>query len=329
VESYSQELRLASDGGPSSWVLGLFGSYDAIGFDIIDSKIFDLDYNLFSMQKTTTFAGFGQADWKLSDTLSLTTGVRATHEHRAFRIGVTGDAALGIVGDPAGGSLLAFQVRNKASAFAVSGRLGLNYKPSDDMLIYASLSNGTKSPAYNTGFISFPQAAGPAGLEKIYAAELGIKSTLADGRLRLNGAVFYYRRKDIQGVDFVPNSVPPIQVIRNFGDADTTGFELDTNWRPLDGLTLSGGISVLDAKIVNGNFKGNRLPSAPKFSATFMARYEAETASGWTISPQFDGRYVGERNRSVDGKLSVDIDFIGVPALNNLQFGYWQLNSGL
>ena len=83
----------------------------------------------------------------------------------------------------------------KFSSF--SGKLGINYRPTSDLLAYASVSRGFKSGGFNGALVFSEPELEPFRPEKLTAYEAGLKLTLGDGRMTANGAIFYYDYSDI------------------------------------------------------------------------------------------------------------------------------------
>jgi len=142
----------------------------------------------------------------------------------------------------------------------INPRFTVDYKITDDNLIYALAAKGTKAGGINGD----PGAFGAAGLtpeEKNFGPdtnwtyEIGTKNTFLDGRLVLNAAAFYIDWSDQQisvipttppGVVLPPN-VGPTPIIQNVGDATIKGFELSGTYQPIDPLLLNFGVSFQDA----------------------------------------------------------------------------------
>lgn len=98
-------------------------------------------------------------------------------------------------------------------------------------MLYASVASGFKSGGFD-GVASTAQGAiTPFDEEQALNLEFGFKSTLADGRLRLNGAVFNTDYQDLQILQSFPNGspVPPLQT-KNAGEARSQGIELEATF---------------------------------------------------------------------------------------------------
>ena len=110
-----------------------------------------------------------------------------------------------------------------------TGTVKLTWFATDAMMLYASYGTGYKSGGTNTDRID-PVFSQTFDAETSQAAELGLKSTLADGRIRMNVAIHNTKFKDLQTNAFSGNGFN----LQNAGDADTRGAEVDFTWYPMD-----------------------------------------------------------------------------------------------
>ncbi len=126
-------------------------------------------------------------------------------------------------------------------------RVGVDYKVSDDNLLYASASTGFRSGGFNSGQTG--AAAQPTfNPEKVTAFELGSKNRFFDNSLLFNVSLFYNRYRSLQEQRQIPFGATTISIIENSGKSRAYGAELETTWKPAPGLTLGGSLSYLNAK---------------------------------------------------------------------------------
>ncbi len=291
IKSKSQEFRLVSNSDSAlSWILGASVSEDTIeesrDFVLTDNLVIvgqlggaDLGTRAFT-QETNTWAIYAQAEFQLSDQLSVEGALRYTDESKNLR-----DASLVF-----NNVLVLFADENYDLDLEAnwSGYVGLNWHPTDDVLTYAKMTRGYKSGGYNGGFTF--EAAGliPYIEETIWAYEIGIKSDLADNTIRFNAAAFYYDYQDAQG--FRNYEVTPgntIGKLANIGDAEHLGFEADVYWLPesIEGLSIGFGLAYVDAEYTDSDaieqtvlgadysFEGLKR-HGPENSYNFQTRYE-------------------------------------------------------
>ncbi len=171
----------------------------------------------------------------------------------------------------------------------VSWRVGLDYKASDDVLIYANVSRGYKAGSFPALAAAAYISALPVVQESVTAFEAGFKATLADGAVQFNGAAFYYDYKDKQVRGKLLDAVfGTLDTLVNVPKSRIFGLEADITVRPVRGLTISAAGTFLDSKVqkffgydifggldnpnyVSGgdnreDLSGNPLPYTPKFS---------------------------------------------------------------
>lgn len=266
-------------------------------------------------QDLTSWALFGQAEVDVTPQITLIGGARYTRDKKeidGFNAASYGGIpfatavpqtleqflAIGnlVFANPSNITVLNTTVNGDLARLdkgLVSANAQVNYKPNDDLLIYASYRRGVKSGGYVTGNVDgTPANIREYGAETNNAYEIGAKSTLANGRLRLNGAVFYYDYRDLQNTSFIGIT----NVITN-NDAKVYGAELELTARPVRGLDVSAGIGYVHSEVFDINnpsgaiaaIQDNELPLAPKFTGNFRVRY-SWTAFGGELYTQGSGR---------------------------------------
>ncbi|MCC6924201.1 TonB-dependent receptor [Novosphingobium sp.] len=320
VEQYSQELRVAHTTDRNFLTFGGFGmiidgEYEAkyaVPFIAYDPLV-----NF--TQRTESFAFFVQDEFKVTDQLKLIGGLRYWHDSKrgvydavhvlpsyalSLHFGPDNVSYTDLTGTTVPGSwsynsnlpsgVTITPADAEPSYSGVTARLQLDYKPSDNVLVYASYNRGSKSG----GFTFSTGTPFPAALtdtlnnlaykpETLNSYELGLKSTLAPGTT-FNVAAFYYDYQNYQA--FV--QVGFTQVVRNL-PATVKGIEADFTAKPAKGLTLqlSGAWQDSEVKGVllpdGVTLVNHDLPQAPEFSGSAMARYEFGLAGG-TASVQAD-----------------------------------------
>jgi outer membrane receptor protein involved in Fe transport len=171
----------------------------------------------------------------------------------------------------------------------VSWNLTANFKPTPRTLLYARVAKGYKSGSFPTIGASTSVQFLPAKQESVMTYEAGFKASLADRRVNIEGAGFYYDYKNKQLSNFVPDAVfGPLIAIVNIPKSRVYGAELSATVVPVSGLTLSGGVTYIDTKIktfngfdVNGvltDLAGEKFNLAPDWSGSFDAVYEFPVA---------------------------------------------------
>lgn len=190
-----------------------------------------------------------------------------------------------LIKDPASGRTLEDEWDN------VSGRIVLDYTPSDDSLIYASISNGFKSGGFNLGTTapvpSFDE-------ETVLSYELGYKGTF-DNTLRINAAAFFYDYTDMQvQVPAVNEQGLAVKQLVNSGESEVYGLELEATWLATENLTLLANYSYLNGEYTDfccivddigdpdggaQDLSGNPLAQTPENKIYLNAAYSWQTAN--------------------------------------------------
>jgi iron complex outermembrane receptor protein len=281
IEEATQEVRLSYSKDDLNLIGGVYYSHDTV-----NTRDFYLISDLFPSfgdtlgntyrQKTEAYAGFLHGEWTFLPQLTVIAGLRYTHESKDF------DNVTTFFGSN-GAYTNAFPPASSTfSTSRVSGKIGLNYKPADNTLIYGTVSRGVKSGGFQGQLTFDPAAIQPFRDETVTAYEIGIKSRVLPN-LQINVAAFNYQYKDAQF--YGPLFDSPLGTlfgIANAGNARVRGLEGDVRWRPTPGLDIYGGVGFIDTKItksiVAGVAEGSRLPNAPKLTLNGSIKY------GWRVS---------------------------------------------
>ncbi len=292
-ENYSFEMRLLSneDGNifnnSTSWSIGLYHAnqsedlnktYFANNFidNIPDVSLYNNQYN------TLNTAIFGQLDTKLSEKLSLITGLRVENWQADYS-------------DVEGLDL-------EDDDVLFGGKLGLNYQVSNDHMLFTTLSRGYKAGGVNTE-PALPGSLRSFDAESLWNMDAGIKSSWLDGDLITNITAFYTLRKDAQvkssiqdprdsgGTDFLDYLV-------NAEKVSNVGIEADFNWLINSKWRAFASVGLLNAVLddyenpellSNGiTLSGRRIAHAPAYQFSFGGEYYF--AQNWTFRANLEGK---------------------------------------
>ena len=269
-------------------------------------------------------AFYGQAELNLTDALRLLGGLRYTNDELSvFHQRVTTLAGPGI--QPSFGPF-----RGKTTNDNWSGKAGAQYELSRAATAYASWTRGYKGPAYNVFFNLTATGTNVIEPETADSYEAGLKTTLLGGKLVLNLAGYYAKYKNFQANN--PDVVAGVLVTRftNAGTISTRGGELDLLFRPVDDLSISGGLAYTDAQVdrfrvpTNGVVtgvipSGTTLGYAPKWKGSLAADYRLRTGGAFDFGVGGDVAYQSKQLSQFDASAAVrDATTIGRYALVNL-----------
>ena len=300
---FTQELRLQSNGDDNrfNWVVGAYFMDETVrdastqdvlrdlrplfpdGYSLADSvAAFSYPYT----QDTRSYALFGQADYRITDRLIGTVGLRYSADEKAMDYRSQAEGGLFV--------LLDFKQEKTFSAW--SGRLGLRYEVSDDLNLYATYNRGFKSGGFFGGLATTAEEMEPYDNEQLDAFEVGVKSQLFDRRLRLNASAFYYDYQDQQVFAQVLRNGLTVLVLDNAANSEVYGAEVEATARITENLTVDAGLSLLKAEYgeyvtLTGDFSGNTLPQSPKVTFNIAARYSLPLANGSELNAAVDAAY--------------------------------------
>ncbi len=280
---FAQELRLsgAALDDRLTWQVGGFYSTES-GEDIDNVGGFQT-----TAAENEGWSLFTQNSFAMTDQLKLTLGLRYTNEDREVR-----DIS------PVVSGLL----QNNASFDAFSWLASLDFKPTDETLLYASISRGFRS-----GAIDQDNLATIVDPEFVLNYEAGFKADLFDNNVRFNTSVFYSDYTDIQRTAFDPDSIGmtgvPTTVLRNAAEATIWGFEAELQVTPVDGLSLGATVGYTNAEFdefIDFDAAGNLLDrtdeplGGPEWQFSLNGRYEYYVSDTAKLGIQANYFWIGE-----------------------------------
>lgn len=257
---------------------------------------------------TDAYAGYLQGDLHVSDTITLTAGIRYTDETKKFSIrdnrascndGTVEATCLSNANLTAANGVAIPQQQNVK---IWTPRFAVNFQPTPDLLFFASATRGFKSGGWNARGTSASELL-PFTPEKAWSYEAGVKSELLDNRLRINLTAYLLDVSDLQTpAAFTRANGSVAFITRNFADYENKGIELEITAVPFDGLNLFGAVGYQDDKYkLNSN--------DPQFDAygvegvlSQQARCQTQLAAG--LIPGGDATACGVGIVAPDGSLA-------------------------
>jgi iron complex outermembrane recepter protein len=322
----SEEARLVSNGGSRfDWIAGVFlldtdtktTDMDFVDQGYVDSLnitgITDGDLGTrVSYANIKESAAFGELSWHLSDTVTVTGGLRYTQYEQS--VGSDGgDTALTALRNAvaAGGNTeVIFTVRGPAVDYKLSdskwtSKWNISYRPDDDHTYYALASQGYRMGHgnANAGDVSDVDPTdlvipGASTSDTLWNYELGAKTRWLDGKLQTNLALYYITWDDMQVQ--VRRLSDLANAFLNVGKSVSKGIELELQARPTDALDLGFNLTLQNAEVVSlteeeaaqtGAYEGHPLPS-PKTQVSGFAQYTASLANGHELYFRADAQHL-------------------------------------
>ena len=336
-DAWTQELRLASNNaGPLQWQVGAYYQNDEMNY-YRSNYIFGFSAGRSNDIKSEIFGIFGEGTYDITDSLTLTAGVRFTWDERDASAFVTQVFSNGnnfgkfltrqILYDPAEYDIISINNEMVNETFKEpSARVAATYALNENVNLFVIWSRGFRGGDVNAG----AQNAGTFNLsepEFLNAVEGGIKAILLDGSLRLNLSAYYYDYSDKVLFIEVPNPNAPgnISIIGNGEQVDITGFEAETSWLITENFAIDAGFSWIDATLekvgftvpFQGSIEGNTTANTPEFSFDFILNYQHPLPNGGKIHASFDGAWQD------------DVFFTNANRTIESQEEYWMLGASL
>ncbi len=301
-EQVTEELRLNIRPTPKLNITsGLYYNYDDYDDGVNTLYIFTLfglppgaTEVVAKNQRTNTYGIYTQADYQITDRLSVTAGLRFTAEEKQF---IYRDG-FGAAGDfyPQFNNFNII-ASGKKTWTQPTPRIGLNYKLNRDVLVYASWAEGFKSGGFN-GRGNSQDTIGPYNPETDDTFEVGLKSEFFDHRIQADLAAFYndYRNKQEAVVERNTLTGATITPTVNAGSATIQGVEFETVVIPFRGFRIRADADYLDAHYDHFVYAGVdvarmvKLLVTPKWKASITPEYSFELAGG-TVDASFTYSY--------------------------------------
>ncbi|MEO1135127.1 MAG: TonB-dependent receptor [Pseudomonadota bacterium] len=306
----SHELRASGQSGRLNWVGGVYYSEEDLNelyqSDFVASFGPGFAVSTPYQQKVRTAASYLHGDYEISDLVTIVAGLRYEDEARKLRNLGTFAVATGAL-NFANGTVDGTLENRDLDSENLSGKIGLDINPSDDLLIYAHFSRGVKSGGFTAYNTLNANAVDPFLPEKLNAFEVGFKSSLGD-LLELNGAVFYYdyKNQQVQSAIFVPAPTPAtmpaiVGRIVNAPESEIFGAEMEAVLTPTTWLSIGQSLGYQ-----KGEFK--------EFSDLDTVATQAAIDAGGAVSPVFTdraGQDLGFPNLSYQGFVSIETPLAG------------------
>lgn len=302
-------------------------------------------------------AFFGQLEYDLSDEVTASLGARwyeiediyrgatstvdVTRRIRAF--GTLDPNELRAVGeDPAlidaaiASGQLDVSLLDEDGVLTVSDTIykaSIDWKPNDDLLVFATYSEGFRPPVTNRvgGGLASSQVGAFEGFRiPVYSTtdtlknyEIGMKGDFFDGILRMNMTAYFSDITDLQTSRFDPTNVSFLVFTDNVGDAEIRGIDGDLTWLATDKLVVDASFSIIDSELTRINDEldgiappvGSELPYSAEFAGNVRARYFFELDNG------LDGYVNGSLVYTGDRLASMTMDAFVLEDTTRLVYG--------
>ncbi|TYC84951.1 TonB-dependent receptor [Novosphingobium sp. BW1] len=337
---FSQELRVNAELGDFAdlTVGGYYSDQKSVYFTRQDIRYIGMGNPALFLQfqgddpvRADSKAVFGTVILHPTPNLNVTGGLRYTKEHKDYtfvRKAWDGGPLVDIFGVGAlDGSVAEYD------GDRVDYRISVDYRFSDEVLAYATISTGFKGGGVTARPFTQSQAVnGTFDPETLTAYEVGVKTDLLGRTLRMNLSGFYndYKNMQLPIADcaildgFPPGEDPfPCAAISNAGDGEMYGIEFELQASPIYGLDIDATVSWIEGNwkrigpMVGNNIRLEDPLTTPNWRGSFGIQYRGELGdNAGTITPRFDIAYTGKQGM---GRLpgSSELDFNPARAIAN------------
>tara|TARA_R110000787_G_scaffold24931_1_gene70138 strand:+ start:4091 stop:6664 length:2574 start_codon:yes stop_codon:yes gene_type:complete len=323
--------------------------------------------------QSTTQSIFANADWEITPEFSLTTGIRYTRDSQEY-VGCSGDvdgsmqpnvnvfnrvffsALYGLAVPPAAltengcntydlATNSFGPVESDTDEDNVSWRVVGNWTPRDNMLLFASVTQGYKSASTPVNAASKSEQNAPATQESLLAYETGIKAQFFNQRLQTNASLFYYDYEDKQVAAFFPDPIyRALSRLQNVPKSEAYGAEAELTWLISENLTAMGGLTLLQTEIKEFDTSdafglptsnaGDPFLYSPETSASLALLYDRPMTTELGLRASLSGRWQSDSTAGNPDDPLYDIDSYGIlngsiglySLNNNWEFSVWGQN---
>ncbi|MBT8086237.1 MAG: TonB-dependent receptor [Woeseia sp.] len=300
LDQFTQEIRIANDGDGYFWQAGFF--YFDSEFAVTTTPFFVPPTTV--VHSNEAFALFGQLSYDINDRFTMTGGLRFTDDEKelqAFNSPIP---------------VAPVSVSDEQVSWDLSGLYTVN----DTVNLFVRIADGFRAPTIQGRDIAFFGQPSIAKSETILSVEAGIKATLADDRVRINGSIYSYTVDDMQ-LTAVGGAMNSIQLV-NAKEGKGSGFDVDVEWLLTEDLLLGFGLGYNDTEINDPNLlvapcgsgqctvldpdptpadgnnfvlvDGNRFPKAPEWLGNIVLQYNNDLGGGDEFFVNLDYAYQGE-----------------------------------
>lgn len=291
----SQELQLGRTVGAVDWLVGGF-FFDEHNYARANGRFPPFLAPTFTQYfqggrlATQAYAAFGEITWRISNRFAVVAGGRYSSEKKVIRDEYTFSRGPAFITARQAGPTAdipcvnCVNLPNRTSFSSFTPKVGVQFRPGSDTLIYLTAQKGFKSGGFAVGAVT-PSFAP----ESIWSYEGGVKASWFDRRLVTNLSVYHYDYSNLQ----VGQVVGVATIIKNAASARVDGVELELKAKLGDHIQLDAQGSYNNARFlsytsanaaVNPNLpldlSGNQLSNAPKKTGNVGLQYATAVGSG-------------------------------------------------
>ena len=252
---------------------------------------------------TESFAFYGQGSYSISETFRAIAGIRYTQDDRSWDIFTQNPDDLSTI------SFTELSTDNANEDWSeTTWKVGFEYDATEDTLWYGTISTGFLAGNAQGAF----SGDGTYDQQTVTAYELGFKSILLDGSVRLNVALYRNEFEDLLSTEFIDIGGTTTSVQVNAGEVNANGLEVELDWAATEELQIGLRASISDAEYGNfvtaNNFQeggnimdgaffqldGNQVALTPDFTLTLLGSYVISLGDNGSLTPAVNFTYTDD-----------------------------------
>ena len=335
-EETSQEFQLLGASDRLSWVVGLYyhdleesnkdqiwETWDMPGTLCPRIRTCPRYRHAENFINTEDTAIFDEVVFDLTEQLSLTVGARYSEEDFYSEVYNNGEG----VREPQQGTRYFGRILRtdmhgvplifNASFDAFAPRLALQYQINDNAMVYITGAEGFNGGGVNSLFNSELPNNGIVAFDSEFLTnyEIGLRSDFANNRLRFNATYFW---GDWEGIQVGEVLTPGQTTTTNAGNAEISGIEIESVWRPTDSFLVDFTLATLDAEYTDTGLSttvqvGDKFVNAPETGYSIGLQWDNDLSSGGSVMVRFDYGWIDEvvtfRDRRFHWPSRANVDY--------------------
>lgn len=314
-QQFTQELQALGETDRLNWIVGAF-YYQEDAKQVLNDTFGPglFGPSALSLLPTTmwidskSYALYGQADYRLTDDLTVTAGLRYGKDDKSFE---------GLIQNGFGFPASLARVSTGQGAVVATPKVSVQYQVSSDLMVYGTIARGYRSGSFNGLMIADPILYGaPYNPEYNWSYEAGAKTEFWERRGKLNLAAYTQKISDLQQSALRNGS----NITENAAKATISGVEAELAVTPARGVNLFANLTYTDARYdeLGANTSAaqagaSKLPLISKWQGQFGGSWKVEPAAldGWAMLLAADYAYRSQwHSEATNGAIGL-IDGVG------------------
>jgi len=324
LKTRTVEGRLDSEWSPTiSSIFGLFYSRETRTTDGVITVlpgVFDLLNTSFASKESDTYAVFGNIFWRPTEAWEVSAGLRWDKQKQKQEGLTVNEFPAALLGLPP----VVTPSEERLTETNLSPRIAVTRHWNSSLMTYASVARGSRGGGFNPPAV--PDNLRTYKGDSAWTYELGTKYSSPDRRISLAADIFYNDYHDYVGLNSILRTGASFTTIDlNTGDVKSYGIELEGAFRATPQWTISGGGSLMHARLTNTDIytettgrtlASDRLSFQPDWNFSLNSDYVVPVGKGDVV---FNANLVGKGSRIPASIRQETPEIPGQPELRELK----------